>query len=659
MIIGCASAHRRAFGIAEEPIEHGALDRLSPPSESRPRYTPALSPEPCRVPIQQLPDVLVNQIAAGEVIERPASVVKELVENALDAGAGRIDIDIEEGGARLIRIRDDGGGIPADELPLALSRHATSKIANLDDLEAVATLGFRGEALPSIASVSRFALTSRPADSEHAVRVEVDGGRIGEPSPAAHPPGTSVEVRDLFYNVPARRRFLRAERTEFGHIDDWLRMLSLARPDCQLKLHHNGKQVRLYRPGLDLAGRQRRLLDALGEGFASQCLAIDHEAAGLRLSGWVGLPTASRSQADQQYFFVNGRAVRDRVVTHAVKQAYADVLFHGRHPAFVLFLDIDPRRVDVNVHPAKHEVRFRDQRLVHDFLFRTLHQVLAETRAGAASGPVSSTLSGTLSGSHAGDSIAADGPRGGAPTANAYPPHQSSIRLPVAETLAAYRSLYSAPASQTGSSSAVALPPTLADEDMPPLGFALAQLKGIYVLAENAQGLVLIDMHAAHERISYERLKQAMESEGIRSTPLLVPISLAVSEREAEFVELNTESLAALGFAILRNGPQSISLREVPALLEGVDARQLALDVIADLLEHGSTRRIEEQRNELLATMACHASVRANRKLSVAEMNALLRDMEATERSAQCNHGRPTWTQLSLQELDRLFLRGR
>nr|WP_225444641.1 DNA mismatch repair endonuclease MutL [Pseudomarimonas arenosa] len=598
-----------------------------------------------------MPDVLVNQIAAGEVIERPASVVKELVENALDAGATRIDIDIEEGGARLIRIRDDGGGIPPNELPLALSRHATSKIANLDDLEAVATLGFRGEALPSIASVSRFALTSRPSDAEHAVRLEVDGGRIGAPTPAAHPAGTSVEVRDLFFNVPARRRFLRAERTEFGHIDDWLRMLSLARPECQIKLQHNGKQVRLYRPGLDDAGRMRRLLDALGDGFASQCLAIDQEAAGLRLFGWVGLPTASRSQADQQYFFVNGRAVRDRVVSHAVKQAYADVLFHGRHPAFVLFLEIDPRRVDVNVHPAKHEVRFRDQRLVHDFLYRTLHQVLAETRAGAAAAQSLPAEFATQDAHDSGSIVARPN--------HGYAPHQPAMRLPVAETLAAYRSLYSTPASQAASSAPSGLPTAEAAEDMPPLGFALAQLKGIYVLAENAQGLVLVDMHAAHERISYERLKQAMDSEGIRSTPLLVPISLAVSEREAEFVELNTESLAALGFAMLRSGPQSISLREVPALLEGVDVRQLALDVVADLLEHGSTRRIEEQRNELLATMACHASVRANRKLSLAEMNALLRDMEATERSAQCNHGRPTWTQLSLQELDRLFLRGR
>ena len=608
------------------------------------------------MPIQQLPDVLINQIAAGEVIERPASVVKELVENALDAGASRIDIDIEEGGARLIRIRDDGNGIAADELPLALSRHATSKIASLDDLEGVCTLGFRGEALPSIASVSRFALTSRTADSEHAIRLEVDGGRIGEPLPAAHPPGTSVEVRDLFYNVPARRRFLRAERTEFGHIDDWLRMLSLARPNCQLKLQHNGKQVRVYRPGMDAAGRQRRLLDALGEGFASQCLAIEHEAAGLRLSGWVGLPTASRSQSDQQFFFVNGRAVRDRVVSHAVKQAYADVLFHGRHPAFVLFLDIDPRRVDVNVHPAKHEVRFRDQRLVHDFLFRSLHQVLAETRAGAATLSAQSSAVEPSTAAQAG-SLYSAGPQG--TSSPGYLPQQSRMRLPVAETLAAYRTLYSAPGADSVGSGAAQLPASEQDAEAPPLGYALAQLKGIYVLAENAQGLILVDMHAAHERISYERLKQAMEQEGIRSTPLLVPISLAVSEREAEFVETQGDALGSLGFAMLRSGPQSISLREVPALLEGVDARQLALDIIADLLEHGSTRRIEEQRNELLATMACHASVRANRKLSVAEMNALLRDMEATERSAQCNHGRPTWTQLSLQELDRLFLRGR
>ena len=611
------------------------------------------------MPIRQLPEVLINQIAAGEVIERPSSVVKELVENAFDAGAGKVEVDIEEGGARLIRVRDDGGGIPPAEIPLAVQRHATSKIAGLDDLESVLTLGFRGEALPSIASVSRFRLLSRPAGSEHAVALDIDGGSIGALEPAQHPPGTSVEVRDLFYNVPARRRFLRAERTEFSHIDELLRTLALAHMDRHLRLAHNGKPVRQYRAASDAAGRLRRLGETLGEGFASQCLAIEHEGAGLHLVGWLGLPTASRSQADQQYFFVNGRAVRDRVVAHAVRQAYADVLFHGRHPAFVLYLTLDPRRVDVNVHPAKHEVRFRDGRLVHDFLFRSLHEALSATRAGAIAPPQGAA--GQMDAAALPMATAAPGHSSAAPAGGGTPRYGSSyspqgrLSLPVNETVAGYRALYGGASPSPPASPLPISDPTRA----PPLGFALAQLAGIDILAENAQGLVLVDMHAAHERISYERLKAAQGGDGIRRIPLLVPIVQAVSEREAEFVELQGETLQALGFEIRRSGPQSIAIHEIPALLEGVDARQLALDVIADLIEHGSTRRIEEQRNELLATMACHASVRANRRLTLEEMNALLRDMEATERSGQCNHGRPTWTQLSLAELDKLFLRGR
>jgi DNA mismatch repair protein MutL len=607
------------------------------------------------LPIRPLPDVLVNQIAAGEVIERPASVVKELVENALDAGARRIEVDIEEGGARLIRVRDDGSGIPAEELPVALQRHATSKIAALEDLESVLTMGFRGEALPSIASVSRFLITSRSSEAPHASALAVDGGRLGELQPAQHPQGTSIEVRDLFYNVPARRRFLRAERTEFGHVDELLRTLSLAHGDRRFVLQHNGKRVRDYRAASSEDARLKRLQEALGEGFSAQCLSVSHEGAGLRLHGWLGLPTASRSQADQQYFFVNGRPVRDRVVAHAVKQAYADVLFHGRHPAYVLFLELDPRRVDVNVHPAKSEVRFRDGRLVHDFLFRSLHEALAETRAGQGTGAVAAAPEPVVQATH--------GAGGGFGYA---PPRQAGLGLPVGETLARYRNLYAAPASPSASSTlaADAAPasrtlPDCAPGEAPPLGFALAQLGGVYILAENAQGLVLVDMHAAHERISYERLKTAQSGDGIRRVPLLVPIGVALSEREADFVESAGEALAALGLVIERSGPQSIAIREIPALLEGVDARQLALDVIADLIEHGSSRRIEEQRNELLATMACHASVRANRRLIQPEMNALLRDMEATERSGQCNHGRPTWVQLSMAELDKLFLRGR
>jgi len=605
-----------------------------------------------RVPIQLLPDTLINQIAAGEVVERPASVVKELLENALDAGASRIDIDLEEGGIRLIRIRDDGIGIAADELALALSRHATSKISSLEDLESVATLGFRGEALPSIASVSKFAITSRPAKQAQACRVEVENGRVLAGVPAAHPAGTSIEVRDLFYCVPARRKFLRAERTELGHVEDLVRTLALARMDVDFRLQHNGKAIRHFRAVEAEPDLRKRLAEALGDGFAPASLQIAAEATGLHLHGWVGLPTASRSQADQQFFFVNGRYVKDRLVAHAVKQAYADVLFHGRHAAFVLFLDIDPRRVDVNVHPAKHEVRFRDGRLVHDFIFRSLHEALAGTRAGTstamleASSMVSSSVTATpvpLSSSTATASPAFGG---------WSRPQQGAMSLPVREQVAAYAALYS-PASTPR------VMPETDPAQAPPLGYALAQLHGVYVLAQNAQGLVLVDMHAAHERITYERLKSAREGQGVQSQPLLVPVGISVSEREADCAEREAQSLADWGIELQRTGPQSLSVRAVPVLLAGADARQLVLDVLADLLEHGQTRRVAELGNELLATLACHTSVRANRQLSLAEMNALLRDMEATERSGQCNHGRPTWTQLSMAELDKLFLRGR
>ncbi|MCX7555707.1 DNA mismatch repair endonuclease MutL [Xanthomonadaceae bacterium JHOS43] len=613
------------------------------------------------MPIHLLPETLIDQIAAGEVVERPASAVKELVENALDAGATRVDVELEEGGTRLIRIRDDGGGITARELPLALSRHATSKIASLEDLEAVATMGFRGEALPSIASVSHFSITSRTADAEHACRIECEGGRLGEVTPAQHPAGTTVEVRDLFFNVPARRRFLKAERTEFGHIEELLRGLALARMDVEFRLSHNGKAVRVWRASATPEEFLRRLGETLGAEFPQRSLYLDEAAAGFRLRGWVGLPTAARSQADQQYFYVNRRLVRDRVVTHAVRQAYADVLFHGRHPAYVLFLGMEPQRVDVNVHPAKSEVRFRDARLVHDFLYRTLHHALAETRAGAiasdpqriptpggtgASAPVAIPGTGGISHPLSGHS---------APVPFSGSARQAPLRLHVREQIGAFNALYGTGRSGSVNASANDEP----DSEVPPLGYALAQLHGIFILAESAEGLIIVDMHAAHERISYERLKQAQDGEGIRALPLLVPLSLAVSEREANAAESFAAELAKLGFEIDRSGPQSLTVRAIPALLEGVDSRQLALDVLADLIEHGSTRRIQEQRNELLGTMACHASVRANRRLTLPEMNALLRDMEATERSGQCNHGRPTWVQLDKGQLDRLFLRGR
>jgi len=613
--------------------------------------------------IRQLPEILINQIAAGEVVERPASVVKELVENAIDAGAGRVDIELEEGGVRLIRIRDDGGGIAPEELPLAISRHATSKIASLDDLEAVATLGFRGEALPSIASVSRFTLVSRRPGDEHGSALQVDGGRVGEVQPRAHAPGTTVEVRDLFYNVPARRKFLRAERTELGHIEEWLRSLALARPDIELRVSHNGKPSRRYRPG-DLYS-DARLGETLGEDFARQSLRVDHSGAGLRLHGWISQPHYSRASADQQYLYVNGRSVRDRSVAHAVKMAYGDVLYHGRQPAYVLFLELDPTRVDVNVHPAKHEVRFRDSRLIHDFVYRTLQGALAETRAGAEA-----TQPATLSTLAPGGTPPAMALAGGQSGFRDWRPAQSPLGLRVEDAPRAYATLYGDGEAATSlGESASALPPmpaaqaglpaTSADAGVPPLGYAVAQLHGIYILAENAEGLIVVDMHAAHERIGYERLKNAHDGIGLHAQPLLVPITLMVGEREADVAEREADTLAALGFEVTRGGPQSLHVRSIPALLSSAEPEALLRDVLSDLREHGQTRRVASARDELLSTMACHGAVRANRRLTLPEMNALLRDMEATERSGQCNHGRPTWARFSLAEIDRWFLRGR
>ncbi|MFD0737934.1 DNA mismatch repair endonuclease MutL [Lysobacter koreensis] len=604
------------------------------------------------MPIRQLPDILINQIAAGEVVERPASVVKELVENALDAGATRVDIDLEEGGSRLIRIRDDGAGIPGDELPLAISRHATSKIASLDDLEGVGTLGFRGEALPSIASVSRFSMTSRRGDAAHGASLDVDGGRVGAVTPKPHPQGTTVEVRDLFFNVPARRKFLKAERTELGHIEEWLRQLALARPDVELRVSHNGRPSKRWKGESDLLS-DVRLNETLGEEFARNALHVDHAAAGLRLHGWIAQPAYNRASADQQYLYVNGRAIRDRSVAHAVKQAYADVLFHGRQPAYVLFLELDPRRVDVNVHPAKHEVRFRDARLIHDFVYRTLQGALAETRAGTAIGQ---GVGGASAPADAWQVIAADA----APTGSAayrWNAPQAPLGLQVADTRAGYAQLYGAPA-QALPMQATALPAS-DDATLPPLGYAIAQLHGIYILAESADGLIVVDMHAAHERIGYEKLKSAHDGEGLRTQPLLVPAMLAVSEREAETAEREAATLATLGFDVTRSGAQSLTLRSVPALLAHGDVEALLRDVLADLREHGESRRVAAARDELLSTMACHGAVRANRRLTLHEMNALLREMEATERSGQCNHGRPTWARFSLTEIDRWFLRGR
>jgi DNA mismatch repair protein MutL len=608
--------------------------------------------------IQLLSPRLANQIAAGEVVERPASVIKELLENSLDAGAQRIEIDVEQGGVKLLRVRDDGSGIDQDDLPLALSRHATSKIRDLDDLERVATLGFRGEALASVSSVSRLALTSRTASAEQAWQVETEG-RDMQPrlQPAAHPQGTTVEVRDLFFNTPARRKFLRTEKTEFSHLEEVVKRLALSRFDVAFTLRHNGKVVFSLRAALTEQEARRRVATVCGPAFVEQSRTIDNERDGLRLWGWVGLPTFSRSQADLQYFFVNGRMIRDKLVAHAVRQAYRDVLFNGRHPTFVLYLEVDPAVVDVNVHPTKHEVRFRDGRMVHDFLFSSLYRALAEHRPGeggaADPAPTGVTASpgelqvGAFSGQ---TSMALPESAAALPQQYHHSPDRPSAHQ-VRDSLAGYGALYA--------SAAPVITPPQESGDLPPLGYAVAQLHGVYILAENASGLVVVDMHAAHERITYERLKLAMDQEGLRSQPLLVPESLTVSQREADCAEEHADWFARLGFSLQRMGPESLAIRETPSLLRQADAVQLVRDVLADLMEFGTSDRVQAHLNELLGTMACHGAVRANRRLTLTEMNALLRDMEQTERSGQCNHGRPTWTQMSMAELDKLFLRGR
>ncbi|CAK17589.1 DNA mismatch repair endonuclease MutL [Pseudomonas entomophila] len=626
--------------------------------------------------IQLLSPRLANQIAAGEVVERPASVAKELLENSLDSGARRIEVEVEQGGVKLLRVRDNGGGIAPDDLPLALARHATSKIRELEDLEGVLSLGFRGEALASISSVARLTLTSRTADAGEAWQVETEGRDMTpRVQPAAHPVGTSVEVRDLFFNTPARRKFLKAEKTEFDHLQEVIRRLALARFDVGFHLRHNGKTIFSLHEATDEMARARRVGTICGPGFLEQALPIDVERNGLRLWGWVGLPTFSRSQADLQYFFVNGRAVRDKLVAHAVRQAYRDVLFNGRHPTFVLFLECDPTGVDVNVHPTKHEVRFREGRMVHDFLYGTLHRALADVRPeDQLAAPAAASEIVRPSGQQVGEF----GPQGEMRLASPVleqpqaEPRQSftpgsgagsgyqyqytprpSQPLPVAETQAVYREFY-APLDGTAPAS---LPES--QGDIPPLGYALAQLKGIYILAENAVGLVLVDMHAAHERIMYERLKVAMASEGLSGQPLLVPESLALSQREADCAEEHAQWFQRLGFELQRLGPETVAIRQIPALLKQAEANRLVQDVLADLMEYGTSDRIQAHLNELLGTMACHGAVRANRRLAIPEMNALLRDMENTERSGQCNHGRPTWTQMGLDDLDKLFLRGR
>jgi len=591
--------------------------------------------------IHSLPEQLVNQIAAGEVVERPASVVKELIENSLDAGAQRIEVAVEQGGVKVIRVVDDGEGIHADDLPLALTRHATSKLESLAELERIASMGFRGEALPSIASVARLTVTSRRRGEAEAWRVKEDGRQ----SPAPHPQGTTVEVRDLFFNTPARRKFLRTEKTEFGHIDQVVRRLALARFDVGFRLSHNRRDVFNLPPALDRPGMESRIAELLGSAFLEQSLFFTHEGAGMRLWGWVGLPTFSRSQADMQHFYVNGRMVRDRLVTHAVRQAYADVLFHGRHPVYVLYLEIDPVLVDVNVHPTKHEVRFREGRLVHDFLFRTLHQVVADTRPGGCDGE-SATLGNRTATAHPAPSSVSP----------SVPPRPRALPgLHVRESVPSYRLDLAAQSPAAIASSPEAF---LDEKEAPPLGFAIGQLQGIYILAQNVEGLVVVDMHAAHERITYERMKSALEGDGVRRQPLLVPVSVRVGPREVALVEEHRSVLTSLGLEVDALGRETLVVRTLPVFLQGADAERLLRDVLSDLAIHGTSDRVEREILDVLATMACHGSVRANRRLTLEEMNALLRDMERHERTNQCNHGRPTWVQLGLGDIDKWFKRG-
>ena len=598
------------------------------------------------MPIQLLSDSLISQIAAGEVIERPASVVKELVENALDAGARRIEVELDRGGCGLIRVRDDGSGIDAAEIALALARHATSKIASLDDLEHVSTLGFRGEALPSIASVSRLSLVSRSAREAHAWGVEARDGEASAPAPASHGLGTSVEVRDLFFNVPARRKFLRTENTEYQHIVRMLERLALSRFDVAFTLHHNGKTVWTLPAAASSALKLERVARICGEEFAAHVMELRHETESLRLSGWLALPTFSRSQADLQFTFLNGRLVRDKLLVGAARLAYRDVLFHGRFCAYVLYLDLDPSQVDVNAHPQKLEVRFRDSRRIHDFVFRTLEKILEGTRPSADS--AGSAPADWLTGSSAFASAS--------PTQARFALPEAPVRT-AADVYRPYLSAANAEIRDEGPAQ-VPLNGAAAQDTSAPLGYAIAQLHGVYILAQAADGMVLVDMHAAHERIMYEGMKKLLAGHTAQQQ-LLMPEIIHVTPAQADMADEHVQEFSALGFGVTRLSVDQLALRAVPTLLAGRDPAGIVRDVLSDLLEAGHSRRVEESINHLLATMACHAAVRAQRTLSLPEMNALLREMEGTERADQCNHGRPTWVRLSMGELDRLFLRGR
>ena len=577
----------------------------------------------------------MNQIAAGEVVDRPAAALKELLENSLDAGARSIAVDLNEGGVRRMRVADDGSGIEREDLPLAVARFATSKIASLEDLERAATLGFRGEALASIGAVARLAIASRRADAQHAWRIACEAGQLSAVEPAALAAGTTVEVEDLYYNPPARRKFLRSEATEFARCEEAFQRVALSRPQVAFSLVHNGRRV-AHLPPEDARGRAARLL---GGDFAEGAVPVDVDSGRLRLGGLAAAPGFTRASRDDQYLFVNGRFVRDKVVAHAIREAYADVLHHDRHPAYVLFLEIDPALVDVNVHPAKSEVRFRDSGAVHQAVFHALSRALAEPLAGAGAVSSSPTTAG----------FSTRGNPGGAAA-----PWQGHIAME--QPASRYEGFLAA---AVAAERRVESPAPAAQDGPPLLGYALAQLHGVYVLAQNAAGLVIVDMHAAHERIVYERLKDALDSATLPSQPLLVPIPLTATPEEIEQAEAGREPLASLGFDVAASGPRELLIRAVPALLADLDAPGLLRSVLREMREFGATRVLLERRNELLSTMACHAAVRANRSLTVPEMNALLRQMEQTERAGSCNHGRPTWHQLAMGDLDRLFMRGR
>jgi DNA mismatch repair protein MutL len=624
------------------------------------------APLPSHRPIQALPDQLISQIAAGEVVERPSAVVKELLENALDAGATQITIRLEEGGVKRIAITDNGRGIAAGQLPLALARHATSKIASLTDLENVATLGFRGEALASIAAVAAVSVTSRTADAPHAW--EIVGSHHGAVTPSSGPLGTTIDVQDLYFNTPARRKFLKSEQTEYGHCAEVVRRIALARPDVSFSLTHNGRTIDHW----NVSEMAKRSAHILGTEFAEARLAIDESAGPLRLHGFAGLPTASKARADGQFFYVNGRFVRDKLLMHAVRAAYEDVLHGDRFPSYVLGLDLDPALVDVNVHPSKIEVRFRDSRAVHQFVFHAVQRALAQTSATAygsvpAPLPAGDVGTGAATWQRREHEQTSFGPQLSATfSPSPYPPASRYETGGVAQRMDSYGALFSSADRPAPASSAPVTPFTPSAQTMSndeyPLGFALAQLHGIYILAQNSKGMVLVDMHAAHERILYEQLKNALDAQvdgqDMQVQSLLIPVTFFADAVEVGTAQENQDTLKALGFDIAALSPTTLAVRSVPVLLKNADAQTLARDVLRDVREFGGSRVLIERRNELLGTLACHTAVRANRILSVPEMNALLRQMEGTERADQCNHGRPTWVQLEISALDKLFLRG-